>query len=275
MAKVSPGAAASRDTTLTQVDNPTATSKGVYIGVEAGSDLERYGYQSQRTIAADPYARTGPASFSRIEQLSKKPKYKVGYLNSKDFARELGNFDPQAIYTYQQYMNQAGLLDKFSPGVMDAATRGAFKELLTSANQHAGTWQGELDAVLQAGGKTGDTGTSTPPLTVNLTNPDDIKAVATTAAQSLLGQNLSDDQLNNFVSTFQAQERDFQTTSYNQQYTPGVGYGPGGEATQAPDLKTAATNYAKSSDPAQYQTTQFGSMVSDALKNLRSGGYLS
>ncbi len=181
----------------------------------------------------------------------------------------------QAGYITQAQANQMVL------GSPDQITTAAFAKLLATANYSGTQWQNALAERLAAAAQTPDTqqGPSVPPLTISLSNPDDIKATLQKSAQTLLGGNMTDDQANFFVGQFQNAQREQQTAAYNQQYNPGAaagesGYGPGGTTTAAPDMGVAATNFAKAADPNQYAATQFGASVTSALDKLRTTGYL-
>lgn len=180
------------------------------------------------------------------------------------------------LTTLQQALVQAGYLNQGDViyGSPDAKTVSAFEQLLATANLSGVTWQNALGARLAAASQQAPAGVKTPPLTIALTNPDDIKAVAQKTAQTLLGQNLPDDALNAFVSNYQAAETKYQTDQYYQQYQPGVGYGPGGTTTQAPNLASAAEQQIRSTNPIGVSAYGIGSKVMAALDSLRSTGNL-
>lgn len=226
--------------------------------------------------------RTGPFGVSEF------PFTQPGYKKGDEYG--LLPTNGADLAALQQALIQAGYLNAKSTflGSPDAATVKAFSQLLASANLSGSDWKSTLASRLAIGGNAaGDQSLQKiPPLTISLTNPDDIKATVQKTAQTLLGQGLSDTDLQNFVNAYQGMERNYQTAQYNQQYNiagndqsgNAVGtYGPGGEATAAPTqegLANQASTWLKATQPQQYQATQFGSMVSDALKNLASTGNL-
>lgn len=76
-----------------------------------------------------------------------------------------------------------------------------------------------------------------------VSDPEEIRSAAQSAAQAALGQGLSDDQLSAFVAQFQAA----QTTAQQA--------GPGATST-SPDLGAEAMQFAQSSDPGAYKQNQ-------------------
>lgn len=137
----------------------------------------------------------------------------------------------------QQALYQAGYFtdaqyQRLVLGSPDQVTTAAFAKLLATANMSGVTWKDALASRLATSGQQAPATRQVPPLTISLTNPDDIKAVAQNAAQTLNGTYMNDAQLNSFIQAYQAQERAYQTQQYNQQYDPAAGtYGPGGETT--------------------------------------------
>lgn len=117
-------------------------------------------------------------------------------------------------------------------------------------------------AGVSAGGqqaKSSGSGSSGPP-PVNLADPDSIKAAAQSAAMTALGQGLSDDQLNAFVSQFQQA----------QQSAHNAAYADGSTQYSDPNLSDEAAAYAQKADPGAYQQNQHQAYM-DALVNLFAG----
>lgn len=154
----------------------------------------------------------------------------------------------------QRALIQVGFLD--STGVVygswDDKTATAFAKVLASANQSGAMWQDALATRLalvdQQGGL--KAGRAVAPLTIKLTNPDDLKKVANNVAKNLYGGNLPDDDLNRFVSAYQASEAQAQSSSYAQQYNAsGTGYGAGGTVTAPADPSVAAEKQIRGEHP--------------------------
>lgn len=258
--------------------------KAVYIGIAAGSDLEKLGVPGPGYGQASSGMGAIYGQQFRGYYGTQKPLYKVGYQNSQQFSRELNNMDPNVIFLYQQRLYNAGLLSTFTPGTLDKATRAAFKDLLGTANQSASTWQSTLQNIEDAGGVAGKKKAEPakpPPLTISLSNPDDIKAAISSTAKTLYGGDLPDSEVASMVATFQDKERQSQTQAYNQQYSPegaaagnGV-YGPGGETVAAPNLSAFVEQQIKAAHPDQVAKVEFSGTLNNALSSLaKTGGGL-
>lgn len=228
-------------------------------------------------------SKPGPSQWGLQNQLFPG----AGYVKGDEVKLLPNNADD--LRTLQLSLIQAGYITDAQAKMMvlgspDQVTSSAFAKLLATANYTGTEWKSALSTRLATIAQdpssvvgSGSSKVSTPPLTISLTNPEDIKAVVQKTAQSLLGGYLPDDQVNSFVANYQAQERAYQTQQYNQQYNPGVGYGPGGEAVAAPTqtgLAQQTEDTLKATQPEQYGATQFGAQVSDALSKLRTTGYL-
>lgn len=151
------------------------------------------------------------------------------------------------LITLQKALVQAGYVSdtdaqRMVLGSPDQITTGAFSKLLATANFMGSDWRSALGSrlALAAQAPPQQQLQKIPPLTISVTNPDDIKAVAQNAAKTLNGTYMDDGQLNSFIQAYQAQERAYQTQQYQQQYSvmgndangrPVGTYGPGGEAT--------------------------------------------
>jgi hypothetical protein len=96
--------------------------------------------------------------------------------------------------------------------------------------------------------------------TIRLTNPDDLKAVANQVAQQRLGRFLSDDELNRFVSSFQAQETAFQQAYYADQAV----------VTEAPAADTAASTWIDQTRKVDADIYAIGSQL-DTFLNMMGG----
>jgi hypothetical protein len=262
--KGSPGANSARDAANASVDAGAVAGAPVYIGIDSGSDLETYGYQSQLTHPADPYATTGPASFASVKTLATKPKYKVGYLNSEDFARELGNKNPDIIYIYQQRMAAAGLLDAYTPGQLDKPTKAAFKELLSGANQIAGTWQQALQDTETVGGRTTAPKQERDPFVAKLDDPATLRETFQSAVQKIYGGDLPDDEINAMVDAYRSQQLSKQQAYYDAQPL-------GGAVTTETDPTAYALAEVKAKHPQQLDRVKFQDTFSQIMSAFGSG----
>jgi hypothetical protein len=146
-----------------------------------------------------------------------RPLYRKG-----DEVREAPD-SRREIIDLQRKLVAAGLLDRgeFLLGSWDAKTRAAFKELLTIANYETRSWdhtlsgregkgglvrQGQRQAdreALRAGRGALD---ELPPL--ELTRPEDLRAIAREAAITGLGRRLTSEQEASFIAAWHQMERD-------------------------------------------------------------------
>jgi hypothetical protein len=252
-------------------DNPYTTSNpipsasqggsgGIYIGVAAGSDLETSGF---------PATKRGPFGVP-MYKLSRKPLYKVGYQNSKQFSRELNNMDPNVIFLYQQRLNASGLLDKFTPGKLDKATRGAFKELLTQANQTGATWQSTLQDIETVGGMVGADGGAgasreRAPFVAQLDDPATLRAAFQQTAQSLYGGDLPDGEVQAMVDAYRSIQMSKQKAAYDAADT-------GGTIESEPNASAFAEQQIREKHPDQVARVEFNGTLSAALKALATTG---
>lgn len=235
---------------------------GVYIGVQAGSDLEKYGYQGAGYGLPGSTAGAKYGGPFRSYYGTKKPLYKVGYQNSKDFARELGNMNPYVIYVYQQRLNAAGLLDTFVPGKLDKATRAAFKELLSTANQSATTWQSTLQDIESVDGVVGSS-SSRQPFVAQLDDPTTLRETFQSAVQSIYGGDLPDDEINAMVDAYRSQQLAKQQAAYNAQET-------GGQVDTETNPSAFALAEVQAKHPDQVARVKFSDTLGTILKTFSS-----
>lgn len=243
-------------------DQYNKTSGGIYIGIEAGSELEQQGVQGAGY--GQPGAVLG-AKYSPFKAYygRRKPKYKVGYQNSKQFARELNNMDPNVIYLYQQRLNASGLLDKYNPGQLDKSTRAAFKELLATANQTATTWQSSLQDLEAAGGRV-DSGTSVrAPFVAQLDDPATLRATFQQVAQSIYGGDLPDAEINAMIDAYRNQQLTKQQAAYTAQET-------GGTIDTETNPSAFAQAEIQSTHPDQAARVKFSDTLGTILKTFSS-----
>jgi hypothetical protein len=102
------------------------------------------------------------------------------------------------------------------------------------------------------------------PLSVGLTNPEDLRAVAQRTAVSTLGRALSDEEISRFVSSFQGQQTSAQTADYN-------AVEAGGAVTAAPQASVAAESFARRTAPTEAGGNDFLKTY-QAFSNLLSRG---
>lgn len=242
-------------------------AKQVYVGVEAGSDLEKNGFQGLGV--GQPGAPAGATYGGPFKGYygTKKPLYKVGYQNSKQFSAELNNLDPNVILLYQQRLNASGMLDTYTPGKLDKVTRGAFKELLTQANQSATTWQSTLQDIEASGGVTQKPEAPRDPFVAKLDDPTTLKETFQAAAQSIYGGDLPDSEIDAMVNSYRAQQMSKQQAAYDTDGNPA-----GGTIETETDPTAFAQAEIKTAHPDQINRVKFQDTLGNIMKGLSSQG---
>jgi hypothetical protein len=243
---------------------PPATSDGaIYVGVEAGSDLEKYGYQGAgaNQPGASLAAKYGPAKGFYGKRL---PLYKRGYQNSEQFRRELGNMDPNIIYLYQQRLHDAGMLDAYTPGQLDKPTRAAFKEVLSQANQSASSWQSTLQSIESVGGVFKEPEPRDPFQAV-LDDPASLKAAFQHVAQDIYGGDLPDSEVDAMVDAYRTQQLQKQKAAYDAEGTTTT-------IEKEADPSAFAADQLKATHPDQLERVKFSSAMSTIMQGLAGRG---
>ena len=178
------------------------------------------------------------------------------------------------LTTLQQILQQANLLKAgaYTLGEPDPATVTAFSKLLATANTAGTTWQDTL-AGMQASAAANPPDQKIPPLVIKTATPEDLTPVANNAAQTLLGHNLSDDDLNSFIQSFQALQTKQQQDAYNAHYAQGSVYasdltGDPADTGQVTDATTSASDAAQGFIKQAHPTDVFV----NSLKSQLMGG---
>lgn len=166
-----------------------------------------------------------------------------------------GSLPDEARDQLQRALIQAGLLDPkdYQPGVWDAASAAAYRDLLRESNGSGMGWKVNLQRRLDlaAQGLINIKGArKRAPLTVQLTSPTEIKARADDAAPELLGRKLTDSEVSPFVKAYNDQERLAQTAAYNAEPS-------GGTVTAPPQPK----DYISQAIKDKYKTEVGGNQI--------------
>lgn len=174
----------------------------------------------------------------------------------------LAGRSPEDIYDIQARLVRTGVLSakSFQPGIADTATRKAFVDILAEANQNGMRWGDWLDGRVELADATGftpSTGRTRAPLSITLTNPDDIKADLGAQSTNLLGSQLDDP--DKIVQEVHAQETAYQTAAYNADET-------GATVTKPPDLQ--ASLIAK--HPDAYAVNRLGQNAQSFINLMRT-----
>jgi len=145
----------------------------------------------------------------------------------------------------------------------DSTAFSAFREVMALSNANGVSWRVQISSLReQAAAAPPDEGATLPARVIQLSSPDDIKAVIGGVAQQMLGRRLDDGALNAYVQTFQALEAQEQNARYDATYAPGeTGVGPGGTITDAP----SAEAFAQTQLQKDYGTEVDGTKLANTL----------
>lgn len=175
-----------------------------------------------------------------------------------ELEREFYAQDPNDLATLQKRLHAAGLYGGIDPenivlGVPDEITFKAYQSAVLRAARYYDAGQhktvddvldeaaGVYEEVQAASGRSGS-GRTRAPLSVDLTSPEDLRAIAQRSATSLIGRALSDGELSRFVSSFHAAQGQAQSAAYNTGDA-------GGTAVAAPSPVAAAETFARQAAP--------------------------
>lgn len=131
----------------------------------------------------------------------------------------------------QRAMVDAGVISKgtkFRLGIWDDASRGAYADLLAFANGAGMDAKAALAEYARMRQYDEDEVASRQPLTVRLSNPEDLRGTFETVARRRIGRKLRPDESERFVKAYQAEEAAVQRQDYAMDET-------GGTLTDAPD----------------------------------------
>lgn len=182
-----------------------------------------------------------------------------------------GSLGSEEIARLQREMAGAGLLTGYRLGVWDAASREAYRDLLSMANSSGMSRQAMLrrlkDSPLVEEGKP-----PRKPLTHVLSNPDELRAVYQKAAQAIIGRRIDPAEAEAFVAAIHGGERAFQRQRY--ELDPEMG-GTGGGTVFEPTTSeqgtlTAAEAALRRDHPEEAYAEDFGEYGRAFLKLLRS-----
>lgn len=176
---------------------------------------------------------------------------------------------PDQIVSLQKALVSAGILQpgQAQLGVWDQASTAAYEKVLTAANV-AGTdwstalynWTARHQANPNSDGRA--------PLTVKVSNPDDLKLVFRKAVIDTLGQGWDQAKIDQMVNAYQgvetaAQYQQYAATGSGSQTDPGTG----GTVTAPPSPQAFAETQARKEDPTHAQEHDTLGMV-DAFNQL-------
>lgn len=244
-----------------------ASAQGAEMAIPGGQGSSKQTRKKWGTAAAGLQGQQGPRYFTG-DQINQLPRTAQEMKALQDLMVQTGFLDPKGVI----------------PGSPDAKTISAFEQVLNMANIHGIDWHSELSNQLASTGADGAAAArmnEAPPLTISLSNPDDLKAVANKTARTLLGQNLSDADLARFVQAYNQQETAQQTATWQGNYGHEVATGyPGGmnatsSTTQVAQPDVAAEAQIRKEQGPQVTAYGIGSQVMAQLDSLRNTGQLA
>lgn len=167
-------------------------------------------------------APTGGVTEATLSRLGFAGVKAAGTFTDDSAVKQYADMSPEQRRTVQQQLYDVGLYD--SPyytgkqsvrwGQYDLDTKQALDRATAMAKG-----SGNLDMVLSQKADLSDLAAKArerQPLTVHLTNPEDIKALGNQVAVQVVGRKLTTEELNKLVATRQSQERSAQQTAYAQ-----------------------------------------------------------
>lgn len=229
----------------------TPTMSGGYSGDP--DDMPVYtGTKDEPVFKTDQFPFGGTQAVKRP-----KPTTKMSSQMEKDFY----SLDPTERATLQKRLYAGGFYGDIDPekvilGIPDETSFRAYRTAVgRAASYYAAGQRKTLDDVLDeaagiweqvngpggagAGGRGGGSGSGKQPLTVALTSPEDLRAVAQKTATSTLGRALTDQEIGRFVSAFHSSQSSAQTAEYDEAAVVTAPTSPG----------VAAEQFARGTDP--------------------------
>jgi len=222
----------------------------VFTGASISSGTFGRGQKGQHPFFGGPDERRGPRPSTMRQSQLESRFYSMAPEDRRELQRRLyaggfyGSTDP----------------DKIVLGVPDEVSFSAYAKAVARAASYYGAGKkmtvdevidesaGVLDQIYGANGRrdggAGGDGAGRAPLTIGLTNPEDLKAVAQRTATGTIGRALNGDELNRFIASFHQAQSGAQTNAYNADET-------GGTVVDAPSEGAAAEAFARGAAPTE------------------------
>lgn len=224
--------------------------------------------------------RTGPA-YQFLDEAGVQGAYAAGSFPTNVVSGQFGptpryfdgdqfapmSWDVNAIIDLQSRLHAAGLLSKYRPGIFSEDEISAYSRLLAMANG-AGTSADQYLNYLTSVGAGEEIGAdkTRAPLTISLTNENDIRAVLQAGAQQVFGKYVSENDIAKFVNSFHQQETTAQTDAYNQAGSEG------GTITAPPStaagMNREFTDQFTAEHPTEARASIFSSKLNDIISSL-------
>jgi hypothetical protein len=235
---------------------------------DAGAARNAIGVSNDYKVKKTDYKGEGPKGrLGRRREFEQGPRYFSGA------ATEIfGSMGPTQLMEVQYALKRLGLL-KDVTGVFNNATRTGVMQMLGNANAEGVGWKkwltNQIGFLDEAGiDSLGDLsgGSERAPLSIEHSNPDEIRASVTAQSTNLLGGNYAGNP-EEYVNEIHAAETAQQTAQYNQ-----TGEGGSGGSTVAPPSVEALIMKKK---PMDYQVERLGSnaqQIIGLLQRTQPGG---
>jgi hypothetical protein len=181
---------------------------------------------------------------------------------------------PEGIFTIQQALYNAGWLDRIEqPGQWTEASRTAFTELLTLANQQGSDWRDILQQSLDAHamgipdefgggigtGSGGGRGGGLQPLSIQLPNEDDVRRTVEQNVRDTINIDLGDEAYQHLTDQYMGLYRDVQLRQAEAQRTALMAQEGGTiEFTQPPTVETFVEEKLEEEHPEAVRTADVG-----------------
>lgn len=216
------------------------------------------GYVASRTTKTYGERYVGPAGSNDVT-VDAPPRYFDG--------DDLGpaGLSPTDIAKIQLDLVAAGLLTgKFRKGYWDAASQKAYAQALAYANQTGRDVKRAL-AELKTHPENAGTDEDRPPLVVKTTSPDDLRGVFRDTSRKLLGRQLSDQELEQYISAYNQVETQKQQQAYDMDPT-------GGTMAEIPSANSYVEERLRRERPTDVKVQEVGSRADEFFSLLGSFG---
>lgn len=171
--------------------------------------------------------------------------------------------DPSKMMDLQKKMESLHLYSgDYTLGVWQQQDAAAYAKVLTNSNINGVNSSTMLGQML-ANPQVDTTPTQRAPLTVHLSNPEDIKALANKTAKDLYGGMLPDSTVSAITDAIHQSESQYQQSAYDMATT-------GGQVTDSISPDTVAANKIKELHPNEVAATRFGDQFGAMLDTFKS-----
>lgn len=251
----------------TKVADPLGVPGGLYLDPSTNQPYYS-GYTAQQPYQAtfgyaDPINATA-GSFDYTAYRSIQPRYFDG---DQYRPATLGIDDMIAL---QNGLDAAGLYSgDYTKGAWGPSDWAAYERLLAMANAAGLDEKTALDRAINGAKSKDAKGTKRQPLVVTLSNPAELKKTLRNVSRDLYGGDLPDEDVQRFVSAYQALEANATTQAY------AMGNESGGTVVAPPDPSTVAEEQIRVDHPLEVRNQGFVNSMDAVLQTFtqrRPGG---